>query len=80
MFYKKILYTTVSRFKAMKARAQREKFDSNRIQVMDGPPEHNTPKKQRTPRKMGLRSVSAASQNVSVPDRPSANHDNNSSL
>jgi len=58
---KKIMRSTISLFKAMKARAEREKFEPGRIQVIKGPPEFGTPSKKRITRKLSTETVSKPS-------------------
>ncbi|RUS22814.1 hypothetical protein BC937DRAFT_86674 [Endogone sp. FLAS-F59071] len=49
---KKILRSTISSFKAMKARADREKFEPGRIKLINSPPEFGTPSRKRISRKV----------------------------
>ncbi|RUS22864.1 hypothetical protein BC937DRAFT_86157 [Endogone sp. FLAS-F59071] len=49
-----IMRNTISWFKAIKARAEREQFESGRIQVDNGPPEFATPSKKRISRKVSF--------------------------
>jgi len=49
---KKIMRSTITSFKVMKARADKEKFEPGRIQLVNGPPESGTPTKKRTTRNL----------------------------
>ncbi|RUS27931.1 hypothetical protein BC938DRAFT_482555, partial [Jimgerdemannia flammicorona] len=51
---KNIIRNTISWFKTMKVRAEREQFESGRIQVDNGPPEFATPSKKRISRKVSF--------------------------
>ncbi|KAG9293001.1 hypothetical protein G9A89_016363 [Geosiphon pyriformis] len=51
---KKILRSTISSFKAMKARADREKFEPGRIKLINSPPEFGTPSRKRISRKVSF--------------------------
>ncbi|KAG9300280.1 hypothetical protein G9A89_011353 [Geosiphon pyriformis] len=58
---KNIMRNTISWFKAIKARAEREQFESARIQVDNGPPEFATPSKKRISRKLSTETTSKPS-------------------
>ncbi|RUO96498.1 hypothetical protein BC936DRAFT_141933 [Jimgerdemannia flammicorona] len=58
---KNIIRNTISWFKTMKVRAEREQFESGRIQVDNGPPEFATPSKKRISRKLSTEIASKPS-------------------
>jgi len=64
---KKIMHSTISLFKAMKARAEREKFEPGRVRV-NSPMEFGTPSKKRISSKLSTKTVSKPSLYADIED------------